>query len=130
MRTVFKAGDEKRFVRTVRSEDTARFDSGEVHPVYGTFAVARDAEWACRLFVLEMLEAGEEGVGTFVSVEHLSPALVGMDVEFVAKLECILENEIVCTYEARVGERPVARGRQVQRIIELDRFRKKIKQLE
>lgn len=130
MRIVFKPGDEKRFVRTVRAEDTARFDSGEVHPVYGTFAVARDAEWACRLFVLEMLEAGEEGVGTFVSVEHLSPALVGMDVEFVARVESIIGNEIICSFEARVGERPVARGRQVQRILDIERFRKKIMQLE
>ncbi len=130
MKNIFKPGDEKRFVRKVRAEDTARFDAGEVHPVYGTFAVARDAEWTCRLFVLDMLEAGEEGVGTFVSVEHLSPAPVGAEVEFAASVESIQNNEIVCTFVARLGDKPVAQGRQIQKIVNLEKFRKKLSQLE
>ncbi|MCS7084914.1 MAG: hypothetical protein RMM53_03750 [Bacteroidia bacterium] len=129
MKNPFVVGDQKRFTRVVRPEDSARFDAGEVHPLYGTFALARDAEWTCRLFVLEMLETGEEGIGTFVSVEHLSPAPVGSTVEFVATLESVSGNEIVCSYTATVNGRLVARGRQIQKILNLERFRKSLQKL-
>jgi hypothetical protein len=66
----------------VLNEDCASFESGNVHPVYATFALGRDAEWACRLFVLEMKEAYEEGIGTFLTIHHKSPALVGSNVLF------------------------------------------------
>ena len=62
----FQPGDVKSFVHVVTEADTARFDSGEVHNVYSTFALARDAEWSGRLFVLEMKEEGEEGIGTAI----------------------------------------------------------------
>jgi predicted thioesterase len=123
----FTPGAQKRFTRIVRPEDTARFDAGEVHPVYGTFALARDAEWTCRLFVLEMLEQGEEGIGAYVSVEHLAPAVVGTEVEFVATLESVEGNTVVCRYEARDGEKIIARGRQTQKILDLARFRSSLK---
>src|SRR5690606_32941457 len=49
MRQIFKSGDIKTFERQVTKADCAMFDSGPVHPVYATFALARDAEWCCRL---------------------------------------------------------------------------------
>jgi hypothetical protein len=52
MQNPFQPGAVQRFERVVREDDLARFDAGLVHPVYGTFALARDAEWVCRLFVL------------------------------------------------------------------------------
>jgi predicted thioesterase len=68
----------------VSHADTANLDSGQVHPVYATFALGRDAEWCCRLFVLEMKEEDEEGIGTFLSIEHRSPALENSQVVFTA----------------------------------------------
>ena len=102
--------------------DVAAFDSGKVHPVYATFALARDAEWACRLFVLEMKEADEEGIGTFVTVEHISPALVGQTVTFVATIKEQKGNRIVCTYTASVGNRLIAQGEQGQKILKKERL--------
>ena len=66
----FKAGDKKYFTKVVSENDTATFDPGQVHPVYATFALGRDAEWACRLFVLDMKENDEEGIGTFLHIDH------------------------------------------------------------
>ena len=125
MKTVFALGDKKIYRKEVTAADSATFDSGMVHPVYATFALARDAEWACRLFVLEMKEEGEEGIGTFISVEHLSPALIGETVEFEAIVKTIERNEIICTYTSRVGERVIAKGEQGQKILpkaKLDRI--------
>jgi fluoroacetyl-CoA thioesterase len=118
----FQPGDTKTFLTSVTADKLAEFESGVVHAVYGTFALGRDAEWACRLFVLEMKEDGEEGVGSFLSVEHISPAPLGTAVEITATLEEVNKNEVVCRYEVFAGERMVARGRQVQKIIQKARF--------
>lgn len=101
----------------MQPNETARFESGEVHPVYSTFAIAKDAEWACRLFVLEMKEESEEGIGTMVSVQHVSPALVGQHVVFTATVKSIERNEIICSFEAFVGERLIATGETGQKIL-------------
>ena len=122
MKQIFSRGDKKYFSRKVTEADTAIFESGQVHPVYATFALARDAEWCCRLFVLEMKELDEEGIGTFVTVEHISPALVGSTVEFVAEVKTIEKNEIICNYTALVGERIIAKGEQGQKILKKERI--------
>lgn len=114
---LFEVGSTKTFTKLVLNEDCASFDSGNVHPVYATFALGRDAEWACRLFVLEMKEAHEEGIGTFLTINHKSPALVGCTVIFTATVKSIYKNEIVCTYKAQVGDRIIAEGEQGQKII-------------
>jgi predicted thioesterase len=126
----FKKGDQKTFQRKVTEQDTARFDSGQVHPVYATFALARDAEWTCRLFVLEMKEDNEEGIGTMISVEHKRPALIGETVQFTATVEYIQKREIVCQFKARVGNRLVAEGRQGQKILKKEKIRQLFKHLE
>ena len=113
----FNEGSKKIFERTVRPEDTAMFEGGVVHPVYATFALARDAEWSSRLFVLEMKEEHEEGIGTFVNVKHVSPALVGEVVLFEAVIDELKGNEINCTFTATTGGRLIAEGRTGQKII-------------
>ncbi len=130
MKNEFKTGDCLTFSHVVSPEDAARFESGEVHPVYSTFALARDAEWSGRLFVLKMKEAHEEGIGTGITVEHLSPALIGQEVLFTAALLAINGNEVVTNYIATVGDRVIAKGRQWQKIIlkeKLDRLFKALK---
>ena len=124
MKDIFKPGDVKVFEKVVAPEDTAAFAAGEVHPVYATFALARDAEWACRLFVIEMKEEDEEGIGTRITIDHLSPAMPGSRVRFTTVVKCISGNEIVCSYEASVGERLIARGEQGQRILKKEKIRK------
>lgn len=118
----FQPGDSKQFSIVVTEKDTAAFESGAVHPVYATFALGRDAEWCCRLFVLEMKESDEEGIGTFLSIEHKSPALLGSKVDFVATVKSIQKNEIICSYEVRVGERLIAVGEQGQKILKKSRL--------
>jgi len=121
VKLLFKEGDTKSFTRKVKPEDTAIFDSGPVHPVYATFAIARDAEWVCRLFALEMKEEDEEGIGTYVSVNHLSPALVAEEVVFEALIKKIEKNEIVCGYKATCGIRLIAEGENKQKILQKTR---------
>ena len=120
----FKVGDKKTFERVVREEDTAAFDSGTVHPVYATFAIARDAEWSSRMFVLEMKEGNEEGIGTFVNVKHVSPAFVEEKVIFEAVIDELKGNEINCSFTAKTGDRLIAEGKTGQKILLKEKIEK------
>jgi len=120
----FNTGDTKEYRHTVVDADAARFESGEVHNVYSTFAIARDAEWAGRLFVLEMKETGEEGIGTGITVTHHAPALMGQEVIFIAILTEVNKNEVIVDYTAHVGDRLIATGKTWQKILKKERLDK------
>lgn len=131
MRNPFKAGDIREYHKTVLAEDVAAFESGTVHDVYATFSIARDAEWSGRLFVLEMKEEGEEGIGTFIHVNHRSPALVNEKVLFKSTFEEITgKGEIITTFQAYAGQRLIADGRQGQRIFPKEKLEQIFKKLE
>ena len=117
MKNPFPIGHTLLYTHTVTEADTARFAAGEVHPVYATFALARDAEWSGRLFVLAMKEAGEEGIGTALTIEHLSPAGIGTEVRFEAVLTAVAGNEVSTSFTAFAGERILATGTQKQKIV-------------
>ena len=125
----FQPGDKKQYYKKVKPDDVAAFDSGEVHPVYSTFALARDVEWAGRLFVLEMKEGDEEGIGTSLSIEHRAPAFVGEEVSIESSVLSINKNEIICKYEVYVGDRLVAWGTQGQKILKKAVLEEKFDQL-
>ena len=122
MHQPFQIGDVKTYATTVQEADTAQFGSEQVHPVYATFALARDAEWACRLFVLDMKETAEEGIGVSISVDHQSPALIGEVVTFYATLRTVERNRVHCEYRAYAGQRLVATGLQDQKILNKTRL--------
>ena len=122
MKNPFSSGAIKVFETQVSADKLAAFEVGEVHPVYSTFALGKDVEWACRLFVLEMKEAGEEGVGSFLSVEHLYPAPLHSKVRIEATLVEVIKNEVVCTWEAFANGHLIGKGRQIQKILNKSRF--------
>ena len=130
MKQLFKYGDTKEFYKVVSKKDTAKFNGVEVHPYYSTFALARDAEWSSRLFVLDMKEIDEEGIGTFVNIKHVSPAWVGDEVRFIATIKSVVHNEVVCTITAKVNGRLIAKIETGQKILnsdELEALKRKAK---
>ena len=117
MKIPFKTGDTKTYLITIKESDVAAFHGKVVHSVCSTFALARNIEWSSRLFVLEMKEPDEEGIGTMLTIEHKSPAFVGEELMIEAKIENIKGNELICTYIASVGERIVAFGKTGQKVL-------------
>lgn len=117
MKQPFAIGDELVYSKVVSPQEIAAFESGVVHQVYATFHLAKDAEWSTRLFVLEMKEADEEGMGTFIEIYHRSPAAVGSTVDFIARLEEVNGHEVICSFRALCGDRLVAEGRTGQKIL-------------
>jgi fluoroacetyl-CoA thioesterase len=124
MKQIFKPGDKKEFRKMVQPSDVAAFGGETVHPVYATFSLARDAEWTTRQFVLEMRSPDEEGIGTFLTIEHKSPAFVGEEIIFVAWVDHVEGNELICFYEARVSDRLIAMGKTGQKILGRDKLAK------
>ena len=129
MKNPFQPGDQKVYEKVVKESETASFEQEQVHPVYSTFALARDAEWTCRLFVHEMKEADEEGIGTMITVHHRSPAKIGSTVTFEATIKSIEGNEIICNYLAKVNDRLIAEGEQGQKIVKKEKLKKLFEEL-
>lgn len=123
MKHVFKAGDTKEYRALVKPEDVAKFHGTVVHQVCSTFALAREVEWTTRLFVLDMKEDDEEGVGTFLELRHEGPAFVGEEIIFTGIFEGFSGRDLVCSFVARTGDRIIARGKTGQKILKLEKIR-------
>jgi fluoroacetyl-CoA thioesterase len=124
MKKIFKPGDIKIYTKKVAESDVAAFHGEVLHPVYATFALARDFEWSSRLFFLEMKEEDEDGVGTLLQIEHQSPAKVGDEIRIQATVESLNGNELICIIEARSGERVIATGKTGQKMLKKEKLKK------
>jgi fluoroacetyl-CoA thioesterase len=129
MRNVFKTGDKKEYRRTVRDTDLAVFHGEQVHPVCSTFSLARDFEYSSRQFVLEMKDETEEGVGTFLTIEHKGPAWEGEEIVFTATVVKLQGQELTCSVMASVGKRTIAKGATGQKIIKKENLREIFRKL-
>jgi fluoroacetyl-CoA thioesterase len=124
MNNPFQIGDTKVYQKLVTAADFARFEDGLVHAVCSTFSLAQAAEWAGRLFVLDMKESDEEGIGTFLSINHKSPAFEGETIQIKAILSEVAGNNVICRFEAFVGDRLVADGETGQKILKKEKLAK------
>ncbi len=122
MKQVFESGDIKEHSFFVTNNDVARFEKQDVHPVCATFTLAREIEWCTRLFVLDMLEPTEEGIGTRLLINHQSPALVNDKVLITSKIISIINNEINCSFIATVNDRIIAKGETSQKILSKEKI--------
>ena len=125
MENSFKSGDVKLHQFQVNGNDVAKFDTGVVHEVCSTFKLGKEMEWASRLFILDMIEAHEEGVGTSLGIRHHAPAFIGEIVNIEAVFNVFHKNELTCDIRVKVGERNVASGITRQKIMS----KKKIEQV-
>jgi predicted thioesterase len=123
MKSVYKIGDKKEYTTIVKREDVAAFHGAVVHEVCSTFAIGRDMEWTTRQFVLDMKEEDEEGIGTFLNIEHKSPAFVGEKLNFTGEIKQLRNNEIICDVTAIVNDRVVAIGQTGQKILKKEKIK-------
>ena len=117
MKDIFKPGDKKHHSKRINEYDLASFEDRNVHPVCSTFALAREMEWASRLFVLEMLEDDEEGIGTKLEINHKSPAILDEELIIKAVVNSIEQHQIICDISVSVGDRLIALGVTGQKIL-------------
>lgn len=121
MKPGFEPGIVCEHVVTVTEEMCPAFDGVVVHRVYSTWSVAHHFEIAARMVLVDYLEDHEEGVGSHVSVDHLAPCPIGREVRVRARLVEVARTRhtrVVCDVEAYDGERLLARGKQVQIVMD------------
>ncbi len=105
------------------------FDGVIVHRVYSTWSAGHHFEIAARKVLVEFLEGHEEGIGSLLTVEHLAPCPVGRTVRVRAELVEVTKDHhprVVCEVSAYDGSRLLARGRQVQVVMNKEHLQRYI----
>jgi predicted thioesterase len=105
------------------------FDGVVVHTCYSTWSLVHHMEIAARKVLADYLEDDEEGIGSHVRVDHLSPCRLGKTVVVRAVLTEVTREHhprAICTVEAFDGDRLLAQGKQVQVVMNKERLRRLI----
>ncbi len=125
-----KPGFEPGIMREVTAEVTEAmcpaFDGAVVHRCYSTWSLVHHMELAARKVLVEYLEEHEEGVGAHVSVDHLAPCPVGRTVRVRAELMQVTTEtnpRVICEVTAYDGDRLLARGKQIQVVMNKEALR-------
>jgi len=129
MRPGFDPGIVREVSVVVTPDMCPAFDGVIVHRVYSTWSAAHHFELAARKVLVDFLEAHEEGVGSHLSIDHLAPCPLGRTVRVRAELiEVTAEHHprVVCRVEAYDGDRLLARGKQVQVVMNKEHLSKYI----
>lgn len=129
MKAGFVPGIVRELSVVVTEDMCPAFDGVVVHRVYSTWSAAHHFELAARKVLVDFLEPHEEGIGSFLSVDHLAPCPVGRTVRIEAKLVEVTADHhprVVCEVWAYDGERLLARGRQVQVVMSKEHLRRYI----
>jgi predicted thioesterase len=124
MKNNFQIGEIRIFIKQVTAEDLACFNGEVVHAVCSTYSLAQALEWTSRLFVLDMKEPDEEGIGIYLKINHKHPAFPGDLITITATLQEIKNKEVVCSVVARVGARLIADGETGQKILKKEKLAK------
>ncbi len=121
MKPGFNPGIIQEVAFRVREDMCPAFDGKVVHRVCSTWSVAHYFEIAARRVLVDFLDEHEEGVGSHVSVDHLAPCPVEREVRIRAELVEVHHGHhirVVCNLSAFDGARLLARGRQVQVVMD------------
>lgn len=113
---------------TVGKEDFPNFFGEDIHEVCSTYVLCREAEKLGRLFILAFLDKENEGIGTFVELKHIGPAFYKEEIIFKGEIIDGEMDNFVVAFEAKVGQRLIAKGRTGQKLVKkkklLDHFKK------
>jgi len=129
MRSGFVPGIVREVSFLVTPDMCPAFEGVIVHRVYSTWSAAHHFEIAARKVLVDFLEAHEEGIGSHLSIDHVAPCPVGRTVRVRAELiEVTREHHprVVCLVEAFDGDRLLARGKQVQVVMNRDHLNRYI----
>jgi len=100
---------------------------GEEGRVYGTPYLVRDIEMTCRELILEHADAGEDSVGTDVSIKHLAPTLLGMKVEIAVTVNLVEGRRVVFDISAKDGVEQICTGTHGRFVVDTNKTVQRLK---
>ena len=86
--------------------------------VYATPRMVSDVEYACRDFLLQHLDPGEDSVGAHVSIDHLAATPIGLQVTVAAKIADIDRRRVTFEFSVRDPLEEVGRGTHIRFVVE------------
>jgi len=94
-----------------------------------TPSILSDIEFACRDILLSMLEAGQDSLGSHVSLNHVGAVVLGGTTTVAANISKLEKRRV--TFEATVcaGQREIARATHVRTIVTVSELKTRIAQL-
>ena len=99
---------------------------GENLRVYATPELVRDVEIACREFLLAHSDAGEDSVGTGISVSHGGATLRGMSVDMTVTVAKIEGRMVTFDLVAKDAIEEISRGSHSRFVVEVEKLRAKV----
>jgi fluoroacetyl-CoA thioesterase len=99
---------------------------GKEAMVYATPRMVSDVEYACRDFLLQHLDPGEDSVGARVEIDHLAATPLGLEVTIEAKIAEIDRRKITFEFSVHDPVEPVGRGRHVRFVVETAKTRERL----
>jgi predicted thioesterase len=100
---------------------------GEEGRVYATPFLVGDIERTCRDLLLEHSDPGEDSVGMEVSVSHLAPTLLGMQVEVTATVKAIDRRKVTFEVTAKDEVEPIATSTHTRFVVDVAKRHERLK---
>ncbi|MFO1115539.1 MAG: thioesterase family protein [Beijerinckiaceae bacterium] len=99
---------------------------GENLRVYATPELVRDFEIACREFLLAHTDAGEDSVGTGISVSHGGATLRGMSVDITVTVAKVDGRSVTFDLLAKDDMEEISRGTHSRFVVEVEKLRSRV----
>ncbi len=126
MKTIPRTGLSAEERVTVGPSNRIVFADNRMPAVLATPWLVAHLEFAARNAIAPCLEPNERSVGTYVEVEHLAPVPEGFTVVCKARVILVDGASVTFAVEAHDGTEPVARGIHRRRVIDVDRFARRV----
>ena len=125
MKSSLKAGLE--FSKTVTVDESRCIGfMGKEGMVYATPRMVSDVEYACRDFLLQHLDAGEDSVGAHVSIDHLAATPLGLEVTIKAKIAEVDRRKVTFEFTVHDPVEECGRGKHVRFVVETAKSRERL----
>jgi fluoroacetyl-CoA thioesterase len=94
--------------------------------VYATPRMVSDVEYACRDFLLQHLDPGEDSVGAHVSIDHLAATPLGLKVEISARVIEVDRRKVTFEFTVHDPVEQCGRGKHVRFVVETAKSRERL----
>lgn len=99
---------------------------GKEAAVYATPRMVSDVEYTCRDMLLEHLDPGEDSVGAHVSIDHLAPTPMGLQVTVEVRITEVDRRKVTWEFSVKDPLEEVGRGRHVRFVVETAKTRERL----
>jgi fluoroacetyl-CoA thioesterase len=94
--------------------------------VYATPKMVSDVEYACRDWLVGHLDAGEDSVGTHVTIDHLAATPIGLRVSIQVSVKEVDRRKVSFEFSVRDPIEECGRGIHVRFVVETAKTRERL----